>query len=123
MSPLLMRLPLVAIVGRPNVGKSTLLNALTRKRVSIEAPKPGTTVDRVTAVVDREGVVFEAMDTAGIVDEPDSKVMEQAQAQVQVALEHADAVLFVVDLRDGITGPDVKIAARLRRGKLPAVVV
>ena len=118
-----MRLPLVAIVGRPNVGKSTLLNALTRRRVSIEAPKPGTTVDRVTAVVERGDIVFEAMDTAGIVDEPDSEVMAQAQAQVAIALEHADAVLFVVDLRDGLTPADSKIAERLRRGKVPIVVV
>jgi GTPase len=118
-----MRLPLVAIVGRPNVGKSTLLNALTRRRVSIEAPKAGTTVDRVTAVVERGDVVFEAMDTAGIVDEPDSEVMAQAQAQVAIALEHADAVLFVVDLRDGLTPADSKIAERLRRGKVPVVVV
>jgi len=118
-----MRLPLVAIVGRPNVGKSTLLNALARRRISIEAPRPGTTVDRVTAVVERGEVVFEAMDTAGIVDEPDSEVMAQAQAQVEVALEHADAVLFVVDIRDGRCDPDVKIAQRLRRGKVPVIVV
>lgn len=118
-----MRLPLVAIVGRPNVGKSTLLNALTRRRVSIEAPKPGTTVDRVTAVVERGDVVFEAMDTAGIVDEPDDDVMAQAQAQVGVALEHADAVLFVVDLREGLTPADLRIAERLRKGKVPVVVV
>ncbi|MBI2919794.1 MAG: ribosome biogenesis GTPase Der [Planctomycetes bacterium] len=118
-----MRLPLVAIVGRPNVGKSTLLNALARRRISIEAPKPGTTVDRVTAVVQREEAVFEAMDTAGIVDEPDSEVMAQAQAQVGIALEHADAVLLVVDIRDGLTEPDRRIADRLRRGKIPVIVV
>ncbi len=118
-----MRLPLVAIVGRPNVGKSTLLNALTRRRVSIEAPKPGTTVDRVTSVVQRGEAVFEAMDTAGIVDERDDDVIAQAQAQVLIALEHADAVLFVVDLRDGLTPADTKIAERLRRGKVPVVVV
>jgi GTP-binding protein len=118
-----MRLPLVAIIGRPNVGKSTLLNALARRRISIEAPKPGTTVDRVTAVVDREEAIFEAMDTAGIVDEPDSEVMAQAQAQVAVAIEHADAVLFVVDIRDGLTAPDRSVAERLRKGKVPVIVV
>lgn len=118
-----MRLPLVAIVGRPNVGKSTLLNALVRRRVSIEAPKPGTTVDRVTALVRRENVLFEAMDTAGIVDEPDDEVMKQAQAQVKLALEYADLILFVVDIRDGLTAPDRKIAERLRRAKVPVLVV
>ncbi|MCE9582839.1 MAG: ribosome biogenesis GTPase Der [Planctomycetes bacterium] len=118
-----MRLPLVAIVGRPNVGKSTLLNALTKRRVAIEAPKAGTTVDRVTAVVQRGDIVFEAMDTAGIVDEPDSEVMAQAQAQVLVALEHADAVLFTVDLRDGLVSADLQIAERLRKGKIPVIVV
>jgi GTP-binding protein len=118
-----MRLPLVAIVGRPNVGKSTLLNALARRRISIEAPRPGTTVDRVTAVVDREGALFEAVDTAGIVDQPDSEVMAQAQAQVSAALDLADAVLFVVDVREGLTAPDRRIAERLRRGRVPVVVV
>ncbi len=121
----------VAIVGRPNVGKSTLLNRLCGSRVSIVEPTSGVTRDRVAvpahlrAVTDEGDVErwVEMVDTGGIgiVDRDD--LGEVVEAQVQLAIESSDAVLFVVDVRDGITPLDVEVATRLRGAKRPVLLV
>jgi GTP-binding protein len=118
-----MRLPLVAIVGRPNVGKSTLFNALTRRRIAIVEPTAGVTRDRVTAEVELGDRQIEIVDTGGIgiVDEQDLAI--EVESQISVAMGAADALLFVVDVRDGMTPFDREIAGRLRKLGKPLVLV
>jgi GTP-binding protein len=117
-----MALPIVAIVGRPNVGKSSLLNCLAGKRISIVDPTPGVTRDRVTYTLEHEGRFFELVDTGGygIVDRDD--LGAEVEAQIAGALEEASLVLFVVDVRDGILPLDQQVAGMLRRRKKPVLV-
>lgn len=110
-----MSLPIVAIVGRPNVGKSTLFNTLLGRRISITEPTPGVTRDRVSAVCDiDENVYFELVDTGGhgMVDRDDLE--EHVERQIRYAIEHADIILFVVDGREGISPLDRSTADLLR---------
>lgn len=118
-----MSLPLVAIVGRPNVGKSTLLNTLAERRVSVVDPTAGVTRDRVTAVVESGVRPFELMDTGGIgiVDWQD--LSDDVEAQIQAALESADLIVFVVDARSGPTPLDAQVARRLRSLDRPFLFV
>lgn len=118
-----MHLPLVAIVGRPNVGKSTLLNTLAERRVSVVDPTAGVTRDRVTAVVDSGDRAFELMDTGGIgiVDWQD--LSDDVEAQIQAALESADVIVFVVDGKTGPTSLDSQVARRLRALDRPFLFV
>ncbi len=109
-----MPLPLVAIVGRPNVGKSSLLNALAGRRISIVDPQPGVTRDRVSAVCEHDDVYFELVDTGGYGVEDADNLTEQIEAQIDRALRDADLVLFVVDVRESITALDRAVADRLR---------
>jgi len=118
-----MNLPAVAIVGRPNVGKSTLFNALVGRRVAIVEPTRGVTRDRVTATVTHEGVAFELIDTGGIgVVDPDG-LSEHVERQIEIALGEADVVVMVADVRDGVLPDDKMIADRLRELGKPLLLV
>lgn len=107
--------PIVAVVGRPNVGKSTLFNRIVGRRVSIVDDTPGVTRDRIYAEADWNGVSFAIIDTGGI--EPDSKevIPAQMRAQAELAMETSDVVLFVVDGKEGLTASDREVAEILRR--------
>ena len=115
-------LPVVALVGRPNVGKSTLFNYLTRTRDALVADFPGLTRDRQYGRVKRGKRDFFVVDTGGIV-ETDAGIDEQAMRQVQYALEEADIILFLVDARDGLNVGDEAIAERLRKIGKPVLLV
>jgi GTPase len=118
-----MSLPLVAIVGRPNVGKSSLFNWLANRRISIVDPTAGVTRDRVDTVVEAGGRFFELVDTGGIgiVDVDD--LTADVERQIQHAIDSAAIVLFVVDVRDGLVPLDQDVADRLRVLKKPVILV
>ena len=115
--------PIVAIVGRQNVGKSTLLNRLAGKRVAIVDGLPGTTRDRIMAEVSVPGHVFTIVDTGGLELSPDSTVAQGINEQVAVAITEAEAIIFLVDVRDGLVPTDLEIADRLRKTSKPVVLV
>jgi GTP-binding protein len=118
-----MPLPQVAIVGRPNVGKSSLFNWLAGRRLAIVEDRPGVTRDRLTHVVEHEGRYFELIDTGGIgiVDVDD--LSDQVEAQIQAAIESADVLVFVVDVRAGPAPLDEQVAQRLRPAGAPVLLV
>lgn len=117
-------LPRVAIVGRPNVGKSSLLNRVVGRRVSIVEPTAGVTRDRVAVVVEHGGRRFELVDTGGLGLVDEVQLKEHVEAQIGVAIEAADVVLFVVDGKDGFVPGDEFVALRLRSlGKKLLLVV
>jgi GTP-binding protein len=107
--------PIVAIVGRPNVGKSTLFNRLVGKRLAIIEDEPGTTRDRLYADIAWEGSAFTIVDTGGLMLAPSSSIVESVKAQVEVAIEEADAIIFLVDVIDGVTPMDKELAEMFRR--------
>jgi GTP-binding protein len=108
---------LIAIVGRPNVGKSTLFNRLTRSRVALVDDRPGITRDRLYASVEWEGKGFTLIDTGGFDDSEKEPVLQGVRNQVTKAIEEADRILFLVDGRDGLMPGDEKIADVLRRSR------
>lgn len=114
---------LIAIVGRPNVGKSTLFNRLTQTRRAIVNDTAGTTRDRQYGKVDWCGQEFSIVDTGGWVVNSDDIFEEEINKQVEIAIEEADIILFVVDASIGTTDLDDKVAAILRRSKKPVIVV
>ncbi len=114
---------LVAIVGRPNVGKSTLFNRLTQTRAAIVDDTSGTTRDRQYGKVDWDGQEFSIVDTGGWVVNSDDIFEEEINKQVHIAIEEADVILFVVDASVGVTDLDDKVAAILRRSKKPIILV
>ncbi len=114
---------LIAIVGRPNVGKSTLFNRLTQTRRAIVDDTAGTTRDRQYGKVDWCGQEFSIVDTGGWVVNSDDVFEEEINKQVEIAIEEADVILFVVDASVGVTDLDDKVAAILRRAKKPVIVV
>jgi GTP-binding protein len=116
------RKPLVALVGRPNVGKSTLFNRLVGERLAIVEDLPGTTRDRHYADVEWNGRVFTVIDTGGLVLENSDEITTQVRAQAQVAIDEADAIVFLTDIVAGMTGPDAAIADLLRRTQKPVIV-
>ena len=118
-----MALPTVAIVGRPNVGKSSLLNALAGARISIVDPRAGVTRDRVSVVMEHDERYFELVDTGGVGIIDDQQLESHVEAQIALALGRADAVLFVVDARDGLTPLDQRVAELLRRLAVPVLTV
>ena len=115
--------PIVAIVGRPNVGKSTLFNALAGENISIVKDTPGVTRDRIYADVSWLNHNFTMIDTGGI--EPDSSdiILSQMREQAQIAIDTADVIIFLVDVRQGLQDADSKVADMLRRSRKPVVLV
>lgn len=111
------------MVGRPNVGKSTLFNALAGSRISIVKDTPGITRDRIYADVTWLNYSFTLIDTGGI--EPDSKdiILSQMREQAQIAIDTADVILFMVDVKQGLVDADAKVADMLRRSKKPIILV
>lgn len=114
--------PLVAIVGRPNVGKSTLFNRLIGKRVSIVEDTPGVTRDRIYGDAEWLDHAFTLIDTGGIEPASEDKIAVQMRRQAELAVETADVILFLVDGREGMTAADQEVAAMLRRCKKPVVL-
>jgi GTP-binding protein len=114
---------IVAIVGRPNVGKSTLFNRLTQTRQAIVDDEAGTTRDRNYGKVEWTGKKFSLIDTGGWVVNSDDVFEEEINKQVHIAIEEADVILFVVDVLNGITDLDTQVAQILRRSKKPLVLV
>jgi GTP-binding protein len=115
--------PIVAMVGRPNVGKSTLFNRLAGKRISIVQDTPGVTRDRVYAEADWLNYNFTMIDTGGIEPESDNVIVKQMRRQAQIAIETADVIVFIVDGKEGVTSADEEVAGMLRKSKKPIVLV
>lgn len=114
--------PIVAVVGRPNVGKSTLFNRLAGERISIVEDTPGVTRDRIYAECDWRGHTFTLIDTGGLDPESDDIILKQMYNQAEIAVETADVIVFVVDVKTGVMDDDEKIADMLRRAKKPVVL-
>src|SRR5579863_9073024 len=126
--------PLVAIVGRPNVGKSTFFNRMLGERVAIVEDIPGTTRDRLYGDTDWNGREFTLIDTGGLEFGSDipvgqvgltgqpGDIMKHVQAQAELAIEEADVIVFMVDARAGITAADQEVAEVLRRTKKPVIL-
>lgn len=117
------RIPIVAIVGRPNVGKSALFNRLIGKRVAIVEPTPGVTRDRLYGVVEWNNREFTLVDTGGIEAGKVDDVTAQTRAQAQVAIDEADLIVFVVDAKDGLIPQDIDVADLLRRHRERVLLV
>lgn len=115
--------PVVAVVGRPNVGKSTLFNVLAGERISIVQDTPGVTRDRIYADVNWLNMSFTLIDTGGI--EPDSSdmMLSRMREQAQIAIDTADVIVFLTDVRQGLVDSDSKVADMLRRSKKPILLV
>lgn len=115
--------PIVAVVGRPNVGKSTLFNAMAGEKIAIVKDTPGITRDRIYADVSWLDHSFTLIDTGGI--EPDSKdiILSQMREQAEIAMATADVIIFLVDVRQGLVDADAKVADMLRRSQKPVVLV
>ncbi len=120
--PQLEGLPVVVIVGRPNVGKSTLFNAITRQRKAIVGDEPGITRDRIHFDVEYEGRRFELIDTGGIIENDDELIPSNILKQARVALEMASQIIFVIDGRTEITGADRDLAKMLRQVGKPVTL-
>ena len=115
--------PIVAIVGRQNVGKATLLNKVVGKPIAIVEDLPGTTRDRILADVLWQGVEFTIVDTGGLELRPQSTISQRVKEQVEVAITEADVIIFLVDVRDGVMPSDLEIADMLRQESKPIVLV
>ncbi len=115
--------PVVAIVGRPNVGKSTLFNALAGERISIVKDTPGVTRDRIYAEVTWLDKTFTMIDTGGIEPESGDIILSQMREQAQIAIDTADVIIFMTDVRQGLVDADAKVADMLRRSNKPVVLV
>ena len=114
--------PIVAIVGRPNVGKSTLVNRLAGRRISIVKDTPGVTRDRIYAESEWLGRPFTMIDTGGIEPKTDNQLLQYMRDQALNAIETADVIVFVVDGRSGLTDADLEVGNMLRRSKKPVVI-
>ena len=119
----MMAKPLVAVVGRPNVGKSTFFNKISGKRISIVEDVPGVTRDRITADAEWLGRSFTLIDTGGIDPRSEDALLSQMREQAEAAMELADVILFFTDARDGLTDDDKDVANLLRRTRKPVILV
>ena len=116
-------LPVIAIVGRPNVGKSTFFNKVAGRKISITENRPGVTRDRITADCEWRGRPFTLIDTGGIELKSEDTMWKQIAIQAQAAVEMADVILFFTDGKEGLTSSDYDVADYLRRSKKPVVLV
>lgn len=114
--------PLIAIVGRPNVGKSTLFNKLTGKRISIIEDTPAVTRDRIYSPCEWLGKTAMLVDTGGIEPFPDDEILKEMRVQSQIAIDNADAIILVTDLRTGVTANDYEVAGILQKSGKPIVL-
>lgn len=114
--------PIVAVVGRPNVGKSTLFNKIAGERISIVEDTPGVTRDRIYAEAEWLNYKFTLIDTGGLEPESNDAMLKQMYAQAELAMETADVILFVVDVKTGVTDTDMQVANILRKTKKPVVL-
>lgn len=112
----------VAIVGRPNVGKSMLFNKLTGRRTAIVEDSPGVTRDRIYGKCEWNGRTFDLVDTGGIEPSTNSEMLKFMRRQAEIAIETADVVIMVTDVKVGVTAADLEVAAMLKRSKKPVVV-
>ncbi|MFC1899306.1 ribosome biogenesis GTPase Der [Chloroflexota bacterium] len=115
--------PIVAIIGRQNVGKSTLLNRIAGRPIAIVADLPGTTRDRIFANASWQGFEFTIVDTGGLELKPESDIEQEVNEQVATAINDADVIIFLVDVRDGIIPADREITSQLRKVNKPVVLV
>lgn len=118
-----MNRPIVAIVGRPNVGKSTLFNRLFGQKRAIVEDLPGTTRDRIQADISWEGHEFTLVDSGGLETRPESHIKQKVRHQVEAAIAEADLILFLVDTREGVVPVDKEVADTLRRSQKPILLV
>ena len=109
--------PIIAIVGRPNVGKSTLFNKIAGKRVSIVEDTPGVTRDRIYYEVEWNGRELIIVDTGGIEPKTDSQMLKYMRRQAEIAVENSDVIVFICDIEAGLTADDVQIARMLQKAK------
>ena len=114
--------PLIAIVGRPNVGKSTLFNKLIGKRLSIVEDTPGVTRDRIYGESEWAGRKFRLVDTGGIEPNTDNQILAFMREQAQIAIDNADVIIFVTDIKTGLTASDQEVAGMLQRSRKPIVL-
>ena len=115
--------PIVAIVGRPNVGKSTFFNYLIGERKSIVEDTPGVTRDRIYADTEWNGRKFTLIDTGGIEPKSDDVILVQMRTQAEIAIETADIIIFLTDVKQGGTADDIEVATMLRKAKKPIILV
>lgn len=115
--------PTVAIIGKPNVGKSTFFNYIVGSRISIVEDTPGVTRDRVYAETNWRGRNFTVVDTAGIEPESEDIIVSQMREQAKIAIDIADVILFLTDIKQGVTAADQEIALMLKKSKKPVVLV
>ena len=115
--------PTVAIIGKPNVGKSTFFNYIVGSRISIVEDTPGVTRDRVYAETNWRGREFTVIDTAGIEPESEDIIISQMREQAKIAIEIADVIIFLTDVKQGVTAADQEIALMLKKSKKPVVLV
>ena len=115
--------PIVAIIGKPNVGKSTFFNYIVGSRISIVEDTPGVTRDRVYAETNWRGRNFTVVDTAGIEPESEDIIISQMREQAKIAIDIADVIIFLTDVKQGVTAADQEIALMLKKSKKPVVLV
>ena len=115
--------PVVAIVGRPNVGKSTFFNYIVGQRISIVEDTPGVTRDRVYAESNWRGRDFTVIDTAGIEEMTGDTIVDQMREQVDIAISVADVIIFLTDIKQGVTAVDQEISIMLKKSKKPIILV
>lgn len=115
--------PVVAIIGRPNVGKSTLFNVLIGEKLAIVEDRPGVTRDRIYADAEWCGKTFQVIDTGGIEPESEDIILKQMRRQAELAMDMADVIVFITDVKAGITVQDEEVAGILRRTKKPVILV
>lgn len=114
--------PIIAIVGRPNVGKSMLFNKIIGRRLSIVEDTPGVTRDRIYGESEWVGRKFRLVDTGGIEPNTDSQILSFMREQAQIAIDNADVIIFVTDIKTGLTASDQEVASMLQRSRKPIVL-